>query len=135
MSGHRALIALSLVTERRSTPSSVTKGAASPLPARDRPYDNTTTETIRGHVVRVEQTVSTREPMRRTSAGVHVIMRVESGGTIAVHLGPAWFIGDQKLELRSGDTLVGPRPCSIHSPRSPRSNPYVPASEVARSWW
>lgn len=115
MAGPRVLIALSLValasfgslacSERRSTSASAATGSQGPLPASDRAYDSTPTETIRGRVIRVEQTVP-REPMRRTPDGVHVTLRLESGGTIAVHLGPAWFLEDHKLELRAGDTLV-----------------------------
>ncbi|MGE3762861.1 MAG: DUF2202 domain-containing protein [Kofleriaceae bacterium] len=83
-------------TEHRAEPPSATKSSS---------YDGTRSETIRGSIVRVEQTVATRARGGR-SEGVHVIVRVENGDTVDVHVGPAWFLEDQELSLRAGDTIL-----------------------------
>lgn len=112
MFGRRALLALSVTalagygslacTEPRNSP--VTKSSTRST-TNDRAYDTTRSETIRGSVVRVEQTVATRA-RGGTSVGVHVILRVDSGDTVDVHLGPAWFVEEQDLSLRVGDRIV-----------------------------
>jgi hypothetical protein len=65
-------------------------------------YDTSTVETIHGKTVRVEHVAS------RTgrSEGVHVILSTEGGGTIPVHLGPAWFVDNQELIVQPGDALA-----------------------------
>jgi hypothetical protein len=114
MSG-RAFIVLSLIAltaygslackEPRTGPPAATKSSSQTPTANDRAYDATRSVTIRGSVVGVEHTEATRE-RAGTSEGVHVIVRVESGDTVDVHLGPASFIEDQNLTLRIGDTIV-----------------------------
>lgn len=64
-------------------------------------YDASTVETARGKVLRVERVT----PMRGMSNGVHVVLTLESGATLAVHLGPAWFIENQEFAIQPGDTL------------------------------
>ena len=76
------------------------QGKRGKLNDRSRNYDPATVETVKGKVVSVDRTG------RR---GIH--LTVNSGKeTIAVHLGPEWFIGE-KLKIAAGDqiTVVGSR--------------------------
>jgi hypothetical protein len=63
-------------------------------------YDPSTVETTRGKVLRVE-----RAPMAGMPDGVHVILELDGGATLVVHLGPAWFIESQPISIQTGDAL------------------------------
>lgn len=64
-------------------------------------YDPSTVESARGKVLRVEHVT----PKSGRSHGVHVVLTLDGGGTLAVHLGPAWFIEGQAFGIQPGDTL------------------------------
>jgi hypothetical protein len=65
-----------------------------------RVYDPKSVETIRGEVVRVEKI-----PWRKGKGhGVHLIVRTDKE-TIPVHLGPAWYVDAQPLEVEAKDQV------------------------------
>ena len=67
----------------------------------NRLYNPATVETVSGEVVRIDKIA----PKRGMSYGVHVQLKTEQE-TIAVHLGPAWFIDRQKIKVELGDKIV-----------------------------
>lgn len=63
-------------------------------------YDPAKAETIHGQIASVEQFTGRRGP------GAGVLVKLTTGaGTVAVHLGPSWFIEQQELKLAAGDTV------------------------------
>lgn len=87
-----------------------------------RTFDPRSVVTVSGEVVAVEQSV----PLRGMHAGVHLKLR-SGKETLTVHLGPAWFIERQDVELAPKDRLevTGSR-VTIDG------KPVVIAAEVAR---
>jgi hypothetical protein len=79
-------------------------GASSAVAQRN--YDPKTVETIQGKVLSVEKT--TRAQGR--GYGVHLMLQTEKE-TLAVHLGPAWYIDKQtpKIEANDAITVTGSR--------------------------
>ena len=73
------------------------RGPASPA---GRSYDPHTVETVRGEVTSVE----TLPAASGRSGGVHVTLKTDRE-TIAVHLGPAWWVEKQKPRIAKGDTV------------------------------
>ena len=70
-------------------------------PGGRRRYDPATVETISGDVLRID-----RIPSRRgTGTAVHVAVRVSSGETVDVRLGPAWWIDGQKVRVKEKDKV------------------------------
>jgi hypothetical protein len=63
-------------------------------------YDPSTVESISGEVIRVERV----SPMRGMSAGIHLVVRTESG-EISAHLGPQWYLDNQDVKLAPGDRV------------------------------
>jgi hypothetical protein len=64
-------------------------------------YDPAKAETIQGQVVSVEQVAARRGP------GAGVIVKLTTGSeTIAVHLGPSWFLDKQEMKIAAGDTVA-----------------------------
>ncbi len=70
-----------------------------------RPYDPATEVTLVGAVESV-----TNQTGRRGMTGLHIALKTESE-TVAVHLGPAWFLHDQGMAVAVHDELevVGSR--------------------------
>jgi hypothetical protein len=68
-------------------------------PPGGRRYDPTTVESVRGEVTAVETTVQGGH-----GPGVHVKLATASG-PLAVRLGPAWYLDEQKLVPKMGDVL------------------------------
>lgn len=64
-------------------------------------YDPATVETIRGEVV----SRNTITPTGRMSGGIHLQVRTQGGETITVHLGPAWYLDDQPIQVELNDTI------------------------------
>jgi hypothetical protein len=63
-------------------------------------YDPAKAETISGQVVSLEQ-IAVRRGM-----GTGVVLKVSSGSdTFAVHLGPKWFLEEQKVKFAAGDAV------------------------------
>jgi hypothetical protein len=65
-----------------------------------RMYDPKTVETIIGDVVKVEKIT----PTKGMSPGVHLIVKTKKE-TISVHLGPAWYIDNQDLNIEPKDKI------------------------------
>jgi hypothetical protein len=77
-----------------SAPTREAAAAAAPL------YDPDTVTTLKGTATAV-----TMVPARGgRSGGIHVALQAD-GQTTDVHLGPAWFVKGEGVELASGDTL------------------------------
>jgi hypothetical protein len=64
-------------------------------------YDLTTVEEITGEIVSIKKI--TEKKMK--SYGVHLIVKTTTE-EIEVHLGPGWFIEDQKEQLATGDIVI-----------------------------
>ncbi|MBE9181464.1 DNA-binding protein [Oculatella sp. LEGE 06141] len=65
-----------------------------------RMHDLSTVETITGEVIAVD-TVSRRGGR---SDGVHLRVAAQSG-EVSVHLGPAWYLDQQGIQIESGDQV------------------------------
>ena len=81
------------------------KGAAGP---QMRPYDAATEVTLQGTVTDVKN-VNSRMGGRGMQ-GTHILVATGSG-VMEVHLGPSWYLDEQKIVLAPGDavTVVGSR--------------------------
>jgi len=66
-----------------------------------RDYDPKTVETIRGTVLSVEKTT----PTKGRGYWVDLMLQTENG-TIAVQLGPAWYIDKQTPRIEANDTIT-----------------------------
>jgi hypothetical protein len=73
-----------------------TFGASSAIAQRN--YDPKTVETIEGKVLSVEK-------MQQRAGGVHLTLQTEKE-TIAVHLGPSWYIDKQTPKIENNDTIT-----------------------------
>ncbi len=63
-------------------------------------YDPTRVETLSGKVVSVDEFAAPR------GRGTAVVLKVTSGSdTLAVHLGPKWFLDKQEMKFAAGDTV------------------------------
>ncbi len=63
-------------------------------------YDPAKAETIAGQVVSVEEFAA------RRGRGTGVVLKISSGSdTVAVHLGPKWFLDKQEIKFSAGDTV------------------------------
>lgn len=65
-----------------------------------RRFDPKTVVTLKGRVEAVEKV----SPMRGMGPGVHLRLKTEKE-TLPVHLGPAWYLDNQELELAKGDEV------------------------------
>ena len=63
-------------------------------------YSAKTVETITGVVVSVDKIT----PMKGMSHGVHMILKTDKE-TIAVHLGPSWYIENQDIKIEQKDKV------------------------------
>ncbi|HZV45975.1 MAG TPA: hypothetical protein VFG06_01340 [Thermodesulfovibrionales bacterium] len=63
-------------------------------------YNPKTVETITGVVVSVDKIT----PMKGMSHGVHMILKTDKE-TIAVHLGPSWYIENQDIKIEQKDKV------------------------------
>jgi len=63
-------------------------------------YNAQTVETVSGEVVKVEKI----KPMKGMSYGIHLVLKTEKG-EIPVHLGPAWYLSNQDMEIAAGDKV------------------------------
>ncbi len=65
-----------------------------------RMYDPTKAETLSGQVVSVEEFAAPR------GRGTAIVLKVTSGSdTLAVHIGPKWFLDKQEMKFAAGDTV------------------------------
>ncbi|HXH11833.1 MAG TPA: DNA-binding protein [Alphaproteobacteria bacterium] len=65
-----------------------------------RMYDPKTVETIKGEVVSVDRLT----PMKGMGQGVHMTLKTATE-TVSVHLGPAWYLENQDVELAPQETV------------------------------
>jgi len=63
-------------------------------------YDPKSVETINGEVISVD----TFTPMKGMSSGVHLMVKTDKG-TLAIHLGPAWYIENQDVKIEPKDQV------------------------------
>ncbi|OKH20409.1 DNA-binding protein [Hydrococcus rivularis NIES-593] len=66
-----------------------------------RMYNPKTVETLTGEVVAID----TITPMRRMSGGVHLRVRSQNNREVSVHLGPAWYLDNQDVQIQVGDRI------------------------------
>ncbi|MGB7414372.1 MAG: hypothetical protein WA902_09210 [Thermosynechococcaceae cyanobacterium] len=83
-------------------------------PLGPRHFNPATVETITGKVVRMDERASQG---RRSGTGMHVLVETAKG-TVDVHLGPSWYLDDQKFSLKSGDLveITGSRLADANQP-------------------
>ena len=65
-----------------------------------RMYDPATVETLSGTVESVDKVT----PMKGMYSGVHVMLKTDKE-TIAVHLGPEWYVERQDVKIEKGDKI------------------------------
>jgi hypothetical protein len=63
-------------------------------------YDPKTVETVAGDVVSVS-----RADGAGSGGGVHLVLRTDSGATLSVRLGPAWYVDKQAMKIAAGDRV------------------------------
>ena len=63
-----------------------------------RNYNPKTVETVQGKVLSVEK-------MQQRGRGVHLMLQTDKE-TIAVHLGPSWYIDQQTPKIETNDTIT-----------------------------
>ncbi len=68
--------------------------------AYQRTYNPATVETLSGEIVAIENSI----PMRGMANGIHLTVKTAKE-TIAVHLGPQWFIERLDTRLAKGDSI------------------------------
>jgi hypothetical protein len=66
-----------------------------------RRYDPKTVETVTGELASVDVIA----PVRGMSPGVHLTLKSDRGETLAVHLGPQWYVDQQPVKLAKGDKV------------------------------
>lgn len=66
-----------------------------------RMYNPNTVETITGEVVGID----TITPMRGMSGGVHLRVKPPQKQEVSVHLGPAWYLDNQDLQIKVKDAI------------------------------
>jgi hypothetical protein len=88
-----------------------------------RMYNPSTIETIAGEVIAID----TITPMSGMSGGVHLRLRTRAQQEIAVHLGPAWYLDNQDLQIKVNDQI------EVRGSRVTFSgNPAIIAAEVKK---
>ena len=65
-----------------------------------RMYNPATVETVKGEVAAVEKVT----PMKGMQYGIHLMVKTDKE-TIPVHLGPAWFLRSEGIEVAKGDAV------------------------------
>jgi hypothetical protein len=65
-------------------------------------YDPAAVDTVQGHIARLDTVQARRGPAHR---GVHVQM-VAGLDTVMVHLGPLFYLRQQKIDLAVGETMT-----------------------------
>ncbi len=65
-----------------------------------RMYDPKTIESITGTVEKIEKTAFGKG----MSSGIHLILKTDKE-TIAIHLGPSWYIENQDIKILPGDKV------------------------------
>jgi hypothetical protein len=63
-------------------------------------YDPKTVETVAGEVISVS-----RGDGAGVGRGVHLVLRTDSGATLSVRLGPAWYVDRHAMKIATGDRV------------------------------
>lgn len=63
-------------------------------------YNPATVETVTGEVTAVDKVA----PMKKMGAGIHLQLKTDKE-TVAVHLGPSWFIERLDAQIQKGDSI------------------------------
>ncbi len=66
----------------------------------NRMYDTKTVETISGSVISIDQIL----PDKNMSVGIHLLLNTVNGN-VSIHLGPAWYIDNQDIQIIKGDNV------------------------------
>lgn len=66
----------------------------------NRMYDTKTVETISGSVISIDQI----SPDKNMSVGIHLLLNTVNGN-VSIHLGPAWYIENQDIQIIKGDNV------------------------------
>lgn len=66
----------------------------------NRMYDTKTVETISGSVISIDQIL----PDKNMSVGIHLLLNTVNGN-VSIHLGPAWYIDNQDIQIIKGDIV------------------------------
>jgi hypothetical protein len=66
-----------------------------------RMYNPKTVETVEGEITKVERVV----PIRGMHTGVHLLLKTNKAESLAVHLGPDWYVDKQEPKLSAGDKV------------------------------
>ena len=66
----------------------------------NRMYNPATVETVSGVIASVDKIT----PMKGMYSGIHLVLKTDKE-TIAVHLGPEWYIERQDVKLEKGDKI------------------------------
>lgn len=66
----------------------------------NRMYDTKTVETISGSVISIDQILTDKN----MSVGIHLLLNTENGN-VSIHLGPAWYIENQDIQIIKGDNV------------------------------
>ncbi|MBN2575474.1 MAG: DNA-binding protein [Deltaproteobacteria bacterium] len=72
-----------------------------PVSTYGRMYDPRTVETVAGEIAKVERVA----PLRGMHRGVHLVLKLERGESLAVHLGPEWYVDRQDITFEPGDKV------------------------------
>lgn len=76
------------------------KGGWGPESAYGRMFDVKTVQTLTGEIVKIERIT----PKKGMQQGVHLQLKTDTE-TLSVHLGPAWYIDNQELQLVKGEKI------------------------------
>jgi DNA-directed RNA polymerase subunit E'/Rpb7 len=96
-----ALLVLTSTPAAMAQPNGPGGGGWGPGSPYGRMYDPKTVETVSGEIISIDLIT----PARRMSPGVHLSLKTDKGETLAVHLGPQWYIDQQPLKLTKGDKV------------------------------
>ncbi|WP_035799172.1 hypothetical protein [Crocosphaera chwakensis] len=66
-----------------------------------RMYDPNNMATVRGEVV----SVNTFTPREGMSGGMHLQLKTDNNQTMDVHLGPAWYLQNQDVQIQPNDNI------------------------------
>lgn len=66
----------------------------------NRMYDSKTVETINGTILEIDSI----SPLKGMSNGIHLLLKTDIE-IISVHLGPAWYIDNQDIDLQKNDRV------------------------------
>jgi hypothetical protein len=66
-----------------------------------RMYDPDTIENISGKVIAIDRIT----PITGMGYGVHLMVETDQEETLSVHLGPAWYVENQDVEIEPNDEL------------------------------